>query len=1075
MDRKFVIALSSLAGSLYLSDAYAIGLGEITLRSSLNEPLRAEIQLVQLNDLSENELRVALASEADFAKAGVDKDFMLNSLRFTLDLSDPKKPKVVVSTQQPVREPYLNFLLEVQWPSGRLLREYTLLMDLPAYSGGEGVAARPVAAPRSEPVAPAPAVKPSPKTEEAKPSPFDEAPAVEPVAKEEAVKEEPVQEEPIAEDVPAEPAPAAVEETPAVASKPAPSGGLVVRRATRDEIDGYYDRHAGQTAAPAAAEPAAETPAPAEEPAPAVDQEIVDQESAGNEPAAAPAEQPAAEEPAPAPVASEPAEPTSNEYGPTGKTDTLWKIAQQVQVQGSIHQNMIAIQKLNPDAFINGNINQLKRGKVLRLPTPEDVSALSTKEAVAEYNAQVATWSEKSKPAATTAAPLDATASAGAASQPAVAPEDKLTLATPGDTKDAAQAAQGTGDKAAAAERKALDNELSVGMEELNRAQRENKEISSRIQDLDAQVTNAERLMELQAAELAAVQAKLAEEQKAKAEAEAKAKADAEAKAAAEAQAKADAEAKAKADADAKAAAEAKAKADEAARVAAEALAKADAETKAKAEADAKLAAEAQAKAEADAKAAAEAQAKVEADKAVAEAKAAAEAQAKADADKAAAEAQTAVTPEQPAPAPVEEPVSAPAPAPVAQAPAPKPTVVPPPSVAAQSAAAEESAEVAKGFFSMPVIGGIVAVVLFLAGLIGYRKWSQGKAEQDTAEDLPDYLDDDEVTQEPTTVAGDDVDDDVLDDIDAAIAQAAANEVAETVAAPAAVTPAASAAPTQDDDLDLDSLLSAVEPAAAPAATAPAAAPAADDDLDLDALLSEVTASAADVAPEPQPVAAVEDEFNLDDLLADVQPATKSSSDDLDLDALMETAAISSTQEDMPAADEFDLDLDFDLDTGLDSEPEASAPAPAPAPVTPPPAASVDDADRTVRRDQVTLKPAAPAAAESAPAAEEVSVEDLGLDFDLDFADDTAAPADAEVMSADSALLEAVAPDAADMDEELGFLTDADEVATKLDLARAYIDMGDKDGARDILDEVMEEGGPDHKAEAEKLLKSIGA
>ena len=50
MVRKFVIALSSLAGSLFLSEAYAIGLGEITLRSSLNEPLRAEIQLNQLND-----------------------------------------------------------------------------------------------------------------------------------------------------------------------------------------------------------------------------------------------------------------------------------------------------------------------------------------------------------------------------------------------------------------------------------------------------------------------------------------------------------------------------------------------------------------------------------------------------------------------------------------------------------------------------------------------------------------------------------------------------------------------------------------------------------------------------------------------------------------------------------------------------------------------------------------------------------------------------------------------------------------------------------------------------------------
>ena len=119
MDRKFVIALSSLAGSMLLTDAHAIGLGEITLRTSLNEPLQADIQVLQLSDLSENEIRINLASPDEFTKAGVERDFLLNSLRFRLDLSDPKKPRVVVTTQQPMREPYLNFLVEVQWPGGR--------------------------------------------------------------------------------------------------------------------------------------------------------------------------------------------------------------------------------------------------------------------------------------------------------------------------------------------------------------------------------------------------------------------------------------------------------------------------------------------------------------------------------------------------------------------------------------------------------------------------------------------------------------------------------------------------------------------------------------------------------------------------------------------------------------------------------------------------------------------------------------------------------------------------------------------------------------------------------------------
>lgn len=60
-----------------------------------------------------------------------------------------------------------------------------------------------------------------------------------------------------------------------------------------------------------------------------------------------------------------------------------------------------------------------------------------------------------------------------------------------------------------------------------------------------------------------------------------------------------------------------------------------------------------------------------------------------------------------------------------------------------------------------------------------------------------------------------------------------------------------------------------------------------------------------------------------------------------------------------------------------------------------------------------------------------------------------------------------------DLDSELGFLSDADEVATKLDLARAYIDMGDQDGAKDILEEVSSEGSDDQKREAAELLEKI--
>jgi pilus assembly protein FimV len=97
------------------------------------------------------------------------------------------------------------------------------------------------------------------------------------------------------------------------------------------------------------------------------------------------------------------------------------------------------------------------------------------------------------------------------------------------------------------------------------------------------------------------------------------------------------------------------------------------------------------------------------------------------------------------------------------------------------------------------------------------------------------------------------------------------------------------------------------------------------------------------------------------------------------------------------------------------------------------------------------------------------------LDVDLDLGDDLegfdAENLDAEADELDEHLAEG--DDLAVDDDEFEFLSDADEVATKLDLARAYIDMGDVDGARDILEEVLQEGEEEQKSEANELLKRI--
>jgi len=117
--------------------AAALGLGEIKLNSALNQPLNAEIQLLHVRDLTESEIRIAIASPEEFARAGVDRNFFVTDLKFTIDLSAPSGPVVRVTSNGPVREPFLNFIVSARWPSGKLLREYTLLVDLPVFSGNQ--------------------------------------------------------------------------------------------------------------------------------------------------------------------------------------------------------------------------------------------------------------------------------------------------------------------------------------------------------------------------------------------------------------------------------------------------------------------------------------------------------------------------------------------------------------------------------------------------------------------------------------------------------------------------------------------------------------------------------------------------------------------------------------------------------------------------------------------------------------------------------------------------------------------------------------------------------------------------
>jgi len=368
-----VLAIAA-ASALSSGMAHALGLGEVTLQSSLNQPLVAEIELLEVRDLAPNEVIPSLASPEDFVKAGVDRQYFLTDLKFTPVLKPNGKSVIRVTSSKAVREPYLNFLVEVLWPNGRLLREYTLLLDPPLYSPQTTVAAAPqlpIAAP-----APRPSVAPAPVPRSAAPAPA--------------------------------PRPAA----------PAPASRAI----------------------------------------------------------------------------------SGNEYRTTAN-DTLWEIAQRVGGGSSVNQTMLAIQDLNPDAFIGGNINRMKSGQVLRLPDEQQIRSRSNAEAIAQVAEQNAAWREGR---AVASRQLDATRRTTAGSAPATAESaDSLKLV-------AAEAGQSTrGSDTGSASSKALADKLAVTQESLDSTRRENAELQSRVGDLQSQLDKLQRLVELKDSQLAKLQADL--------------------------------------------------------------------------------------------------------------------------------------------------------------------------------------------------------------------------------------------------------------------------------------------------------------------------------------------------------------------------------------------------------------------------------------------------------------------------------------------------------------------------------------------------------------------------------------
>jgi pilus assembly protein FimV len=372
MFRKSALAMAML-GAFASTNVVALGLGEIELKSSLNQPLNAEVELLSATGQELEELKVAIASSQAFASAGIERTLFLNKLQFSVGRSTAGKPVVRITSRDAVREPFLDFLLEMSWSKGRLVREYTVLVDPPVTM------------------------------------------------------------------------PAA----PAVTQAPA-------------------SRQVSPRAATPSATPAGHVSHTAQMP----------------------------------PVAVGP-----GEYGPTRRNDTLWSIAESVRPDNgvSIEQTMLGLLRANPEAFIDNNINNLKEGYVLRIPSREELTSVSRGAAVRESRAQYAAW-RAARGQEPLAAETGSAESAGAtlgSGVPGAGSEPSLQLVAP-DASEAEVGTQGGEDL------QTMQKELMMANEALEEQRRQGEEMSGRLSVLEEQIANMQRLIQLKDNELARLQAQSA-------------------------------------------------------------------------------------------------------------------------------------------------------------------------------------------------------------------------------------------------------------------------------------------------------------------------------------------------------------------------------------------------------------------------------------------------------------------------------------------------------------------------------------------------------------------------------------
>jgi pilus assembly protein FimV len=384
---------SALTAALLLisasSQLHALGLGEIDMQSALNQPMEAVIELTSAAGADLSKVNVTLASQAAHQRIGLSRSRILNDFDFNLEKDSHGNTVIRISSHGAIHEPFLEFLLELTWPNGHLLREYTVLVDPPIT-----MPARP-----ARPVTPVSRV----------------------------------------------PASTTAVQTQARQSHTRPAPAVI------------------RSSAPALAT-------------------------------------------------------SADNYGPIRRNDTLWSIAERLRPDNgiSIHQMMLALQRENSQAFVDNNINNLKAGATLNVPSRDEILSVSTSDALTETAQQYSDWKEGTQPPEQdeTTQEAPAVAETEVESEAVVTTESRLQLMAPED--DAVEGSATAGDPVDAtgepseSSTELLNQQLAMAAEEAETSKVQSAELQSQVSELEEQLETMARLLELKDEALASMQQQLA-------------------------------------------------------------------------------------------------------------------------------------------------------------------------------------------------------------------------------------------------------------------------------------------------------------------------------------------------------------------------------------------------------------------------------------------------------------------------------------------------------------------------------------------------------------------------------------